>query len=321
MYSYFFIKMNNIKCPACHGDSLVFLESVGLEEQHAKYAPGSEVVQRRLCEEAGKAAPFGYRMQLCRGCGLEFANPLKAPNADWYGHAYATLSLYPSIRWEYVTTLKRMVPGGSVLDVGCGSGYYLQLCGRAGIKASGVDFAIDAVQSCRAAGLDVALLDVTEKAQNENREFDYITAFHVLEHMESPVGLFKYAERFGEKGTRFYVSIPGQYRASRYYKELDFLDQPPHHMSRWTEQSLRKVANSTRWRCLSVEHEALSYWIKLWQISRRTKFYLNLTRSLRSFTIMDKVARVLLLPYAIWTAGTKHRRMTGFSMLACYEMV
>lgn len=310
----------NITCPACNHQFVVPLEPIQLEEQHTKYALNDKAVQKILCTEAAKAAPLGYRMHRCIGCGLEFASPLKAPNAEWYGHAYAVLPLYPSARWEYGTTLGRMAPGQSVIDLGCGSGLYLQLCQNAGLRASGLDFATRAVQSCRASGLDVALLDLSASAPVENRQFDCLTAFHVLEHMDSPQGLFAYAARLARKGSRFYVSIPGQYRASRHYGERDFLDQPPHHMSRWTERALKEVPGSTGWRFLTVEHESAGYWVKLWEISRRTSLYARLTTKGWHFGLMDKVARGLTMPYAMWALVTKHKRLSGFSMLATYQL-
>jgi hypothetical protein len=30
----------------------------------------------------------GYEMRRCQECGLEWASPMKAPNADWYELAY-----------------------------------------------------------------------------------------------------------------------------------------------------------------------------------------------------------------------------------------
>ena len=308
-----------INCPACHCQSVVPLESIKHEEQHSNYAPDNKAVQKMLCDEAAKAAPLGYQMHLCNGCGLEFANPLKAPNAEWYGHAYASISLYPSARWEYGHTLTRMSSGESIIDLGCGSGFYLQLCQKAGLKAAGLDFAASAVQSCQASGLDVELLDLTLSAPISDRRFDCLTAFHVLEHMDSPQGLFAYAALLARKGSRFYISIPGRYRASRYYEERDFLDQPPHHMSRWTEQALREVTGSTEWKCVAVEHEPIGYWIKLWEISRHTAFYTNLMGKAQKYWLMDKLARVLLLPYAVWASASKHQCLTGFSMLATYE--
>src|SRR5690606_31449063 len=238
----------------------------------------------------------------------------------WYGHAYAALSLYPRARWEYSKTIERIAPGQAVMDIGCGSGYFLQLCQRAGLKATGMDFAINAVQICKESGLDVALLDVFGSASTDGRKFDAITAFHVLEHMDSPRELFDYAARLAKGGSRFYVSIPGRYRARRYFRERDFLDQPPHHMLRWTERALEQVPGSTGWKCVSIEHEPISFRIKSWEISRRTSFYSKLTGKKSYFKITDKVARILLLPYAAWMLATTHRRLAGFSMLVTYEM-
>ena len=77
-------------------------------------------------------------------------------------------------------------PGdGSVIDVGCGRGEWLELLGEQGIEAYGVDVNEVVVQRCVARGLDVrvgdALVHLREIPEGSARA---ITSFHVVEHLD-----------------------------------------------------------------------------------------------------------------------------------------
>lgn len=73
-----------------------------------------------------------------------------------------------------------------VLDLGCGSGYFLQLLQTAGIEAVGVD--ADEVTATRAEsqGLNIVRVDVLEFVKTTNDRFDGIFCSHLVEHLPFP---------------------------------------------------------------------------------------------------------------------------------------
>src|ERR1700722_17880032 len=106
------------KCPACGNDRLNPLEKIDLPEQHQKYAPAYPATSKCLTEEAQKSAP-SYQMFRCVDCGLEFAWPMRSPNAEWYALAYQVLDLYPQTRWEFQACLKAFSRDDKVFEFGC----------------------------------------------------------------------------------------------------------------------------------------------------------------------------------------------------------
>ena len=75
---------------------------------------------------------------------------------------------------------------GSVLDVGCGKGIFLELAKDAGFEPFGVELAAaDAEAARRRIGSGVVAQDFEEIGASD-RLFDIVTLFHVIEHFRSP---------------------------------------------------------------------------------------------------------------------------------------
>ena len=87
----------------------------------------------------------------------------------------------------YLPTVERALGTagrGTVLDVGCGRGEWLELLREQNIPAAGVDSNRLMVEECRSCGLSVERADVTEylKAQ-QSAVFAAVTGFHIIEHL------------------------------------------------------------------------------------------------------------------------------------------
>ena len=74
---------------------------------------------------------------------------------------------------------------GSALDLGCGNGKTVSSLLDLGYDVTGVDFSEEAVSMCRD-GFDSGRFEVSDilELPFEDSSFDYVTAVHVLEHVE-----------------------------------------------------------------------------------------------------------------------------------------
>jgi 2-polyprenyl-3-methyl-5-hydroxy-6-metoxy-1,4-benzoquinol methylase len=303
-------------CPSCAGESLQLLESIDVAKQHEFYAPDNPAVQANLTA-ALQNVSLSYQMVRCTACTLEFSLPLSAPPAEWYGVAYRALNLYPSERWEFNEVLDRISKtGGNLFEIGCGSGSFLEQCRAKGISAQGIDFAPDAVQECARKGLDVALATLAEPSpSNLGMTFKHISAFHVLEHLDNPKSLFELASNVAAPDAHLWIAVPAEHRPSRRFGDSDFLDQPPHHMTRWNAEAFSMIGKSTIWKLAEVTYEPVSLTSALWSISVASSVYKNSKAKTRS-KLLERALRVALLPYAIAKRLTSQRQLTGFSILA-----
>lgn len=307
------------RCPACDASTFTQLERISVAAQHQRYSD-NPLIQQALTATMDPAARE-YRMCRCNACGLEFADPMLAPSAEWYRLAYQAQDLYPSTRWEFGAVLDRLPLRARLLELGCGSGAFLKRCRERDVSAVGVDFASDAIAECRRDGLDARVADVCQTILLPDEAApDHITAFHVLEHLERPLALFEQAAANASAGTTFWIAVPSNHRGSRWLGEIDFLDQPPHHMSRWTESALRAVGERAGWILEKVSYEPLEKKEALWTIATsHPLFRWLLARGVKHESLLERAVRWGLYPWAALKRRGSARALTGFTMLAQFR--
>ena len=307
-----------LECPICSHINFNNLEFIDVAHQHMLYAPSSPERQIQLNAVLNHTVRT-YQMLECQNCQLEFANPAIAPNSNWYDIAYKTLDLYPQNRWEFKFVIENFQTNEKLLELGCGSGEFLKICKNNNISAIGLDFSEEAVKQCHAAGLDVQLLDIDEKFERVISNIKIITAFHVLEHLPDPIKIFELAGKVSSAETTLLVTVPSCYRPSRILKTPDFLDQPPHHMTRWNRKSLKEIGLRTHWLLDKFYFEPISIKASCWWVTRDMWIYKFLLSFYFKNPKLEQILRIFLFPFAFISRYMFHKRMKGFTMLASYK--
>lgn len=80
-------------------------------------------------------------------------------------------------------------PGFQLLDIGCGYGRLVEAATKRGATAIGITISPAQVRRCRAAGLDVRLLNYRRLHQHWHGEFDGIVANGSIEHFVQPADI------------------------------------------------------------------------------------------------------------------------------------
>lgn len=201
-----------------------------------------------LTEDTENVPTFpDYRLMGCPGCGLEFADPMREPGEPFYAWLVAAGLEYPTSRWEWTACLEDLHlrasrhQGVALLDVGCGSGGFLEVAKRvAGIRAMGIDVNSDIVESCRARGLKAWQGTLSEWRRGHRDRFDAICLWHVVEHVADPVGTLEDAGALLAPGGTIHFSVP---LTPMSYEEAwpDPFNLPPHHLTRWNLSSLEAL--------------------------------------------------------------------------------
>lgn len=108
-------------------------------------------------------------------------------------------------RW--VRSLPAPVPGGRLLDVGCGNGEFLRRMRHAGWRVSGTE--VDPMAAALAShdGIDVFVGDL-ESAAFADQQFDAITMNHVIEHLPDTIGTLRTCRRILKPGGLLWIATP-----------------------------------------------------------------------------------------------------------------
>lgn len=172
-------------------------------------------------------------------CGLEFADPLRQPGGRWYAELYGRARRVYRERWEFGRVAGEIEPGERLLELGCGEGRFLALAANRGARAVGVDPNPDALRVARREGHTIYA-----SLEEVRVEFDWVCMFHTLEHLPDPRGALARALSRSRAGGRVAISVPSR----RFYIEFIWgespLSWPPHHMTSWSERSMRALMAS-----------------------------------------------------------------------------
>ena len=106
---------------------------------------------------------------------------------------------------EVVELVSQIMPGGSVLDVGCGDGELVHLLKERGYDVRGLD--IDP-SGCRYPEVAVQRCDIMDGLPFEDAAFDLLTVQEVIEHLEDPFKAVREFHRVLKPGGLLLLTTP-----------------------------------------------------------------------------------------------------------------
>jgi len=218
-------------CPLCGGQELGVTEQLsGLQLRALWKALGREFTP----EAWGIHEHYLVALQRCQACGFEFFDPSLAGDEAFYRELDRP-EYYSALRPEFARTLEFARRKGlrRVLDVGCGSGGFLDLARQAGCQTYGLELSTAAAEKARAKGHKIfsGLLPDLDRQQTSGG-FDLISFFQVLEHVPAPLTVLKQAAMLLDAGGFVSVAVPSAQGVCQ-LAPWDPHQWPPHHVSRW----------------------------------------------------------------------------------------
>ncbi|KPJ55322.1 hypothetical protein AMJ47_00405 [Parcubacteria bacterium DG_72] len=133
--------------------------------------------------------------------------------------------------------LRKLIPKGSVLEIGCYDGSFLNLFKEDGWTCKGVEPSVGAKIAKEKHGLDV--IDGFFKAgQFEKNKFDLVIVKHVIEHVSNPLEFSKEAADLVKEGGFLYIEVPNSYVSLH---DMYFPEFHVDHLSYFTIPSIEKL--------------------------------------------------------------------------------
>ena len=198
----------------------------------------------------------------CNQCSIVFSPSIWQPQAneiledEWFGENYRPVTSSWVRTFESLNnrrTLARLsrakAPGNRLLEVGVGSGSFLQAAQNNGLNVVGCDLSKAIVSRVNQEfGIEMQCASLSD-IPGEGR-FDIIVMNHVLEHVSDPVGFLRDAFRLLSPGGIIHLSVPNQ--ASWEAKLPGWTSYEPYHLLYFNPIALRHVVTEASF---SIEKE------------------------------------------------------------------
>lgn len=206
----------------------------------------------------------GYKMLRCPLCKLEFAYPLKGPGKEGYERWYKRKAFqmgetdfyvdYASrlsssrarrLRDYHIKTLRylgemQFASCPKLLDAGCAEGSFIKALEELGFQVYGCDIAEKPIEFARRVyRLKNVISSSPQELPEAWKDFDVITSFEVLEHVEKPLQFLQSLYRLLRPGGILFLSVPHyEILSSKRKKRGGEWDRPPEHLTRWPSETL-----------------------------------------------------------------------------------
>ncbi len=146
--------------------------------------------------------------------------------------------------------------GLRILEIGCGSGRFLQVLKEHGALVYGVEPNTVAARIARQAGLEVLRANF-EDAELPPESFDRIYLIHALEHMRDPIQCLEKCSTLLRVGGTIVAAVPNyDSPPSRFFRDAWFSLEIPRHWSHFSPDGIRSLFARVGYRELSVEYES-----------------------------------------------------------------
>ncbi len=212
-----------------------------------------------------------WRIERCRACGFGWTSPALPVDriASFYPPAYLgdttcaldeffSGKLMHSRSWrgevEKTRIVQSCLPGGRILDVGCGDGKFLWALDphrwdRTGVELSGETVALvrSRMPSLRLLAGDLFSVHLAEES------FDALTFWHVFEHLPDPARHLNRASRLLKPGGWLFISLPrlDSLQAHIFRAYWYAFDDVPRHLYHFSRRALDQLLEAA---ALRIRH-------------------------------------------------------------------
>ncbi len=190
----------------------------------------------------------------CKSCSFKFTNP--RPNEEEIGKYYKSetyishtntnkglvAKLYQLVRKQTlknkIRLLNKLKPSkGSILDVGCGTGMFLEICKNEGWKIEGIEPDTDArriAEKQLEKKLESNILDSLK-----DKSFDIIAMWHVLEHIHKLNETIKWVNNHLNSDGYLIIAVPNyKSKDAQIYQENWAAYDLPRHLYHFSQKSI-----------------------------------------------------------------------------------
>jgi SAM-dependent methyltransferase len=241
-----------MNCPLCESTKTVSLKSLQVALLVSRWEQDFGIDVR---SEFGDVRVIELRK--CRDCALSFFHPDSVAGSpalyevlekiDWY---------YLPRKWEHDVALEDIKGARNGIEIGCGFGDFVARVNREmEIPFDGCELNPSAVQIARSKGVSLLLDDSENLARRYAGSYDVVCSFQVLEHVNRPRNFLQNLCDLVRPGGKLLLGLPNANSLLKY--QFNLFDLPPHHMTRWTVEVLKRLQAWFPLKLVRVAYEPL----------------------------------------------------------------
>jgi SAM-dependent methyltransferase len=272
-------------------DKIFVADIIALYQKHLKidiseFFKGLEYIDVLECCTTGYRFYHPYHIA---GDGLFYEKVQKAMegNNDYY-RAWG---------YDHQFAYNHIKEGESVLDIGCGSGNFLNRIKDKTSKVTGLEFNPKAIEQCKAAGLAVYADSIEQHSETHADTYDTVCLFQVLEHINDIKSFLDASLKVLKKHGRLIIGVPNNEPYMHGFNKYSTMNLPPHHMGLWNRAAFEKIAPYYHISIKEVGYEAKGRWML--HAYFRAKYWLNIKTMIHQHTFTEKLKMLLLAPITV----------------------
>lgn len=195
----------------------------------------------------------------CVSCGFHFTNPRPCierigdyyKSEEYISHSSSNKGiinkLYNRVRnytlKQKVKLVRSLAKGNELLDIGAGTGHFLNTCKQNGFSVAGLEPDQDAVRFAQT-HFNIQLKPLEELHQLPAASRDVITMWHVLEHVYDLQKDFKRISEILKDSGVLVIAVPNMESLdAQHYKEFWAAYDVPRHLYHFRKEDIRLLAS------------------------------------------------------------------------------
>lgn len=160
---------------------------------------------------------------------------------------------------ELLDLFEKERKNNKIIDVGCGIGYFLEEAIKRDWEAYGTEFTDEAMRINTEKGINMQK-GVLDPKNYEDGEFDVITSFEVIEHINNPQEEIANFNQILRKGGLLYITTPNFNSLLRHYLKSEYnIITYPEHLSYYTPATLNRLLKAHGFKKVWIKTTGISF--------------------------------------------------------------
>lgn len=253
----------------------------------SRYFNGVDQVRVYECMDTGYRFYYPFSVE----GDAQFYEDLQRLNASGGGDYYRHWEYDHRFAYEHINA------GDTVLEIGCGTGSFLQKLKEKTDNAHGLELNRNAVKQCREKGLNVYGELVQVHAETRKEYYDVVCAFQVLEHVTAVKEFLDACLAVLKPGGKLIFGVPNN---EPYYQRWDkyaTFNLPPHHLGLWSPKAFQSLERFFPIKLITRTYDVPGRWKS--DAYLRAKNWLGIKSLPQTHTKGEKLMMLALAPVAV----------------------